>query len=73
MIEVSSFQFAENPSHYQALAYKEPVRVHNGKGLEVVLDYRKEPFVSLYDALVTNMSPQLREALAQMSDEDLED
>lgn len=68
MIEVTTTQFAKNPSHYQALAQKEPVIVRNGKGLEVLLDYNKKPFVSLYDALVTNMPVDLREALAQIDD-----
>lgn len=78
MIEVSATTFAKNPIHFQLLAKKEPVIVSNGEQKQVLLDYdhyqqlTDKPFVSLYDAIYANMSPELRQALAQMSDDELE-
>lgn len=78
MIEISTAQFIQNPAHIQSLAEKEPVLLDNGKHKQVLMNYddflslnqTKKPFVSLYDALVTNMPTELREALAQIDDDD---
>lgn len=78
MIEVTATTFAKNPTHFQLLATKEPVIVSNGEQKQILLDYDQyqqladKPFVSLYDAIVANMSPELRQALQQMNDDDLE-
>lgn len=78
MIEISSSQFIQNPIHIQNLAEKEPVIVNDGTKKQVLMSYEdflslnapQKPFVSLYDALVTNMPDELRQALAQIDDDD---
>lgn len=79
MIKVTHTEFIQNPSHIQHLAEQEPVLVENGDKTQVLMGYDQyaklsgissdKPFVSLYDALVTNMPDDLREALAQIDDE----
>lgn len=82
MLTVTSQQLHQNTDHIQAIANYQPVLINADDSKQVLISYddyiklggeKPQSFVSLYDAMFLNMSPELYQTLSQLDTADLED
>lgn len=82
MLTVTSQQLHQNTDHIQAIANHQPVFIKDDSNEQVLISYddylklggeKSKNFVSLYDSLFLNMSPELYQTLSHLDTDDLED
>lgn len=79
LLQITTHEFLQNPTHFQTLADKEPIIVENGEQKQILMNYSdflklnpQKPAVSLYDVFA-NVPDELREALLLIDDDIEED